>query len=94
MSNARTETVPGDHEEDSATTEPRIRLRAGDIYILQRREGRTRFSPVARGQTPRFRPRLIALMPKGLEEAVYPPLRCLLKKNNQNRGQKIRLGDP
>ena len=44
--------MPGEHEEDSAKTEPRIRLRAEDNNIIQCREERPGSSPVAGGQTP------------------------------------------
>ena len=53
LKDQRPPTVPGDHEEDPAKTGPRIRLRARSIFILPRRERRTRPSPVAGGQTPR-----------------------------------------
>ena len=70
----------GGPEEDSAKKGPRIRLRTEDITTHPRRKGRTRSSPVAGGQTPRHRPRLIiAPVTKGLEEAVSPPSSCLLK---------------
>ena len=69
----------------------RFSVRSSSSKLEAERVWRTRPSPVAGGQTPRFRPR-IAL---GLEEAFSTPASCFLKNNQtKNRGEKTCLKGP